>query len=188
MEQLTLNISNNSKVKIIASSAYNFRIELLEEIGKDDLKDILSISQDLSKIYGNHIFIDKNNFKKYFNKNTLPFLARFNGKIIGFIIGVPLEYFKEESWSRYDTNLNKNNTLYTYAFILKKQFRRSGGYAKTLKMIYLNWSKKRKYKFVSGHVQQGISKKFGNKTETIKIFSNWYGTNLSFEYYRRKLN
>ena len=31
MEQLTFNIINKSKVEIIASSAYNFRIELLKE-------------------------------------------------------------------------------------------------------------------------------------------------------------
>ena len=55
-------------------------------------------------------------------------------------------------------------------------------------MIYLNWSKKRKFMFVSGHVKQGISRNFGDKTEIIKIFSNWYGTKIPFEYYRRKLN
>ena len=188
MEQLTLNISNNSKFEVIASSAYNFQIELIKEIGKNDLKDILDISNDLSKVYGNHIFIDKNNIMKYFNKKTLPFVARFNGKIIGFIIGVPLEYFSQESWCRHDINLNKNNTLYTYAFIIKKQFRKSGGYAKTLKMIYLNWSKKRNFKFVSGHVKQEIVKNFGKKAEIIKIFSNWYGTNITFAYYRRILH
>ena len=77
--------------------------------------------------------------------------------------------------------------MYTYAFIITKQFRKSGGYAKTLKMIYLNWAKKKGFKFVSGHVSQGISKNFGNKTEIIKIFSDWYGTNIPFEYYRRNI-
>ena len=187
MEQLTLNIANNSKVKVIASSAYNFKIELLEKLGKNDLDDILRISNELSEIYGNHIFIDNQNIKKYFNSKTLPFLARYNNKIIGFIIGVPLEYFKNESWSKYDINFGKNNTIYTYAFIINKTYRKSGGYAKTLKKIYINWAKKRNYKFVSGHVAQGISKNFGNNTEIIKIFSNWYGTKISFEYYRRSL-
>ena len=187
MEQLTLNIINKSKVKIIASSAFNFRIELLEKLGKDDLPYILEIANELSEIYGNHILINKKNIHKYFNKKTVPFLARYNEKIIGFIIGVPIEHFKNESWCRYDNNLGKNNTLYTYAFIITKQFRKSGGYAKTLKMIYLNWAKKKGFKFVSGHVAQGISKNFGNKTEIIKIFSDWYGTNIPFEYYRRNI-
>ena len=187
MEQLTLNIINKSKVKIIASSAFNFRIELLEKLGNDDLPYILEIANELSEIYGNHILINKKNIHKYFNKKTLPFLARYNEKIIGFIIGVPIEHFKNESCCRYDNNLGKNNTLYTYAFIITKQFRKSGGYAKTLKMIYLNWAKKKGFKFVSGHVAQGISKNFGNKTEIIKIFSDWYGTNIPFEYYRRNI-
>ena len=53
MEQLTLNIINKSKVKIMASSAYNFRIELLKEIGKDDFPTILKIAKEFNKIY-NH--------------------------------------------------------------------------------------------------------------------------------------
>jgi len=187
MEQLTLNIANKSKSKIIASSAYNFRIELLEEIGKEDIPDILKISKDLSEIYGQHIFIDEKNIVKYFNNKTLPFLARYNNEIIGFIIGVPIEYFKEDAWSRYDINLNKNNTLYTYAFIIKKNFRKYGGYAKTLKMIYINWAKKRGYKYVTGHVTQGITGEFSGKIEIIKLFSNWYGTKQAFEYYRRTI-
>ena len=187
MEQLTFNIINKSKVKIIASSAYNFRIELLKELGKDDLPYILKISNEFADIYNNHNLINDKNITKYFNKNTLPFLARHNNEIIGFIIGVPLEHFKNESWCRYDVNLGKNNTIYTYAFILTKKHRKSGGYAKTLKMIYLNWAKKQGYKYVSGHVAKGITKKFGNKTEVIKIFTEWYGTNITFEYYRRNL-
>ena len=162
-------------------------LKLLEKLGKNDLDDILRISNELSEIYGNHIFIDNQNIKKYFNSKTLPFLARYNNKIIGFIIGVPLEYFKSEGWCRYDTNLGKNNTLYTYAFIIDKKYRKSGGYAKTLKMIYINWAKKRGYKYLSGHVAQGISKNFGGKIEIIKNFPNWYGTKMSFEFYRRNL-
>ena len=98
----------------------------------------------------------------------MPFLARYNSKIIGYIIGVPLEHFKLESWSRYDTNLDKKNTLYTYAFIIEKKYRKIGGYGKTLKMIYLNWSKKKGYKYVSGHVKQGAAKSFGENIEIVK--------------------
>ena len=54
-------------------------------------------------------------------------------------------------------------------------------------MIYLNWAKKRGYKYVSGHVMQGLSKKFSKNTEIIKIFPNWYGLNSPYEYYRRLL-
>ena len=49
MEQLTLNIINKSKVEIMASSAYNFRIELLKEIGKDDLPTILKFQMSSEK-------------------------------------------------------------------------------------------------------------------------------------------
>ena len=82
-----------------------------------------------------------NNIHKYFNSKTLPFFARYKGKVIGYIIGIPIENFKSESWARYDTNLGKNNTLYTYAYIMKKKYRRVGGYSKTLKRIYTDHAK-----------------------------------------------
>ena len=36
MEQLLLKMDDTSDVKVLASSAYNFRIELVRKIGKDD--------------------------------------------------------------------------------------------------------------------------------------------------------
>ena len=187
MEQLKLNIIDTSEVKIIASSAYNFRIELIINLGKNDLDSIFSISNDLAQIFNNSFLLNEKNISKYFNKNTLPFIARYKGEIIGYIIGVPLHFFKDESWARYDQNIKKNNTIYTYAFIMKQKYRNVGGYAKTLKKIYLNWSKKNGFKYVTGHVKQGISQNFKGTVEIIKIFPNWYGTNLPFEFYRRTL-
>mgnify|MGYP006085539461 FL=1 len=187
MEQLTLNITDKSRIRIIASSAYNFNIELVEKLGKDDSIQLIQLSKDLEEYFDNNFLLTEKNITKYFNKKTFPFLARLKGEIIGYIIGVPLEYFEQESWSRYDTNLNKNNTVYTYAFVIKKKYRRIGGYGKTLKKIYLNWIKKNGYIYNTGHVSQGISKKFSNKSEVIKIFQNWYGAKSPFEYYRRPL-
>ena len=188
MEQLSLNISYESKVEIIASSAFNFRIELVEKLGADDFDAIFEISKDLAEIFGNKFLLTESNIFKYFNEDTLPFVARYKGTIIGYIIGVPIEKFQQESWARYDINLGRDNTLYTYAFIVNKKFRKMGGYSKTLKRIYLNWAKKKNYKYVSGHVIQGHSSKFSKKkTEIIKIFPNWYNSHLSFEYYRRIL-
>ena len=60
-------------------------------------------------------FIDRlNMFTKSGNMEDIE----FNDKIIGFIIGVPLEIFSEESWSHYDINLGKKNTIYSYIFIV----------------------------------------------------------------------
>ena len=186
MGQLTLNITEESDVKVIASSAFNFRVELVLQIGHDDLNDIFDISRDLADIFDNNFLLDENNVHKYFNSKTLPFFARYKGKVIGYIIGIPIENFKSESWVRYDNNFGENNTLYTYAYIMKKKYRKMGGYSRTLKRIYINWAKKQNYKFVSGHVKQGLSKNF-KKSEVIKIFNNWYKSNSPFEYYRREL-
>ena len=187
MEQLTLGIIEKSKVRVIASSAYNFRIELVEKIGKDDVPQLVEVSEELANIFGKQSRLSKSNIKKYFNENTLPFIARVKGTIIGYIIGVPLEHFKNESWTHFDVNLGRNNTIYTYAFVVKEKYRKKGGYAKTLKRIYINWSRKRGYSYVTGHVEKGIAKKFSQNTDIVKTFPEWYGLKTPFEYYRRPL-
>ena len=187
MGQLTLNITQESELKVIASSAYNFRIELVLKIGKNDFSDIFEVSKDLAEIFDNNFLINEKNIHKYFNEATMPFFARYKGEVIGYIIGAPIENFNLESWVRYDKNLGKKNTIYTYAFVMNKKYRKMGGYSKTLKRVYINWLKKQNYKYVTGHVKQGLSKKFGNKIEIIKIFNNWYSSNSAFEFYRREL-
>ena len=175
-----------SEVQIIASSQYSFKIELILDIGKEDIPDLIETSKGLVDIFGEHALLNQNNIYKYFSKETLPFIARYKGTIIGYIIGVPLEKFSQESWSHFDTNLNKNNTLYTYAFVIRKKFQGKNGYAKTLKKIYLNWAKKREYKYISGHVSYGICQKF-KKTELVKTFPIWYDAKTPFDYYRRTI-
>tara|TARA_B100000029_G_scaffold142542_1_gene137750 strand:+ start:7557 stop:8120 length:564 start_codon:yes stop_codon:yes gene_type:complete len=187
MEQLFLNIGQNSDIQVIASSAYNFRIELVKKVGKDDIANLIEVSSGMANIYGKQALLNKSNIPKYFNNKTLPFVARYKGEIIGYIIGVPLEYFKKDSWAHFDINLGKENTLYTYAFVMNQKFQKKGGYAKTLKKIYINWAKKQKYKYITGHVAQGIAKRFSNNTEIVKVFLNWYGLKTPFEYYRRPL-
>ena len=118
MEQLLLKMDEKSEVKVIAASAFNFRIELVKKVGKDDIPELIDISHCMADRFGSQALLTKTNIPKYFNSETLPFLARLKGKIIGYIIGVPLEYFKQESWSHFDVNLGKKNTLYTYAFLI----------------------------------------------------------------------
>ena len=183
-KQLNLNILEQTDSEVIASSMNNFKIELIHKIGQNDLKDLVETSQDLVEIFGEHALLSERNIQKYFNDDTLPFIARYNDTIIGYIIGVPLENFKEESWSHFDTNLYKNNTLYTYAYVLRKKYQKRNGYAKTLKRIYINWAKKRDYKYVSGHVKQNIMKNFSN-AQIIKTFPVWYDAKYPFDYYRK---
>ena len=187
MEQLLLKMDDASEVKVIAASAYNFRIELVKKVGKDDIPALIQISNCMADRFGKQALLTKTNIPKYFNAETLPFIARFKGEIIGYIIGVPLEYFKQESWAHFDINLGKKNTLYTYAFVVNTKYRGKGGYGKTLKRIYINWAKKQKYAYVTGHVEQGIANRFSKGTEIVKVFSDWYGLEVPFEYYRRPL-
>ena len=181
------NIKEESSSQIIAKSNQNVTIELIKEVGRKDRDSIIEISNSLSLFFGNKSIINNNNISKYFNKETFPFILRYRNDIISFIIGVPTEFFKDEAWVHYDINIGNENTLYTYAFLMKKKFHRKGGYSKTLKQVYINWAKKKGYKYITGHVQQGISKKFKGETEIIKIFNSWYGQEKSFEYYRRTI-
>ena len=182
------NISeSDSKIELIAESSNGLRFELIEQIGLLDSIQIIDLCKELHAFYGENALIDKNNIKKYFNRRTFPFVARLNNKIIGFIIGVPLEIFSNESWSQCDTNLGKKNTIYTYMFLVSSKYHKKFGYSKLLKMIYINWCKKQNFKFVTGHVKSGIAKKFSKDTIIIKIFPKWHDSKFSFEYYRRPL-
>ncbi|MAJ43797.1 MAG: hypothetical protein CMF96_03505 [Candidatus Marinimicrobia bacterium] len=187
MEQLALGILEKSKIKVIAEGLNGFRIELIEKIGSDDIAQLIEVSDELVKKFGESAKLTKSNITKYFNKDTIPFVARQNNKIIGYIIGVPLEYFRKEAWAHYDVNLGLQNTIYTYAFVVKGNFQKRGGYSKSLKRVYLNWVRKRNYKFITGHTELGIAKNFSSNTETVKIFPEWYNSKVSFEYYRRPI-
>tara|TARA_B100002052_G_C15814847_1_gene567684 strand:+ start:136 stop:699 length:564 start_codon:yes stop_codon:yes gene_type:complete len=187
MSEMPINSIQKTQKQILASSNTNFQIELITEIGQEDYLDLIKISKYLVRQFGSQALLTNRNIPKYFNDNTLPFIARQNGTIIGYIIGVPIENFKEEAWAQHDFNMGKNNTLYTYSFVVKEQYQGRGGYAKTLKRIYLNWAVKRNYKYITGHVKQGIAKRFSNDTQIVKTFPEWYGQKTPFEYYRRPL-
>ena len=177
-----------SKVETIASSSH-LKIELFKSIGVDDYSTFIKISEALLEDYGEKAVLTNNSIEKYFNKKgSIPFVARYHKDIIGYIIGVPIESLPLEPWARTDPNFNNFNTLYTYAFVLKKEFH-NNGYAKMLKRVYLNWAKNNdKIKFVTGHVKEGISNKFSGDIKIINTINNWQGTGKKFEYYRRQLN
>ncbi len=175
----------SEKTKIIASSNNTFNIELVEHLGNESINDIITISQDLKKIYGPNSLLDENNIHKYFNEETLPFIARHKNKIIGFIIGAPLEKFNNQSWVQHDDNLNKKNTLYTCAFIFKKEFRKKRGFSKTLKKVYTSWAKKRGFKYITGHVNKNIN--LDGDIKILKEFSRWFDSKEPFIYYRKKI-
>ena len=174
--------------KIIASSG-SFDIELIESLGTADYESLMEISASLAEDYGEKYLLTKNTINKYFNRSgALPIIARFDNKIIGYIIGMPLELLSQEPWARLDKNYGKFNTLYTYAFVIKNDFKKKG-YAKILKKVYISWAKKKEgILYNTGHVKSGISKKFKGQIKIIAEINNWQGTGKIFEYYRRNLD
>ena len=188
MNKTIIQDSSLSEVDEIASSG-NFTIELIKRLGENDYDPLIEISHSLADEYGEKYILNDNTIGKYFNREgSLPIIARFQKKIIGYIIGMPLELLSQEPWSRLDENYGKFNTLYTYAFVIQNKYKKNG-YAKTLKKVYLNWAKKREgIIFSTGHVKKGISSKFKGKIEIINQIENWQGTGETFEYYRRDLD
>jgi GNAT superfamily N-acetyltransferase len=187
MEQLRLSIEPKSKSRVIATSGV-FQIELMDHVDEVDFPQLIEISKHLAKEYGESAILTKSTIHRYFNKpGSLPFIARYRGEIIGFIIGVPLEDLSHEPWARLDENFGKNNTLYTYAFVIMSKYR-GNGYAKMLKRVYLSWAKKREnIRYITGHVRQGVSTRFTGDIKIVNRVDNWQGTGQTFEYYRRDL-
>jgi len=188
MEDLFLQQEPNSRREVIACSG-PFQVELIHYIGTNDYKSLIDISNTLVEEYGSTTKLTPNTIQTYFNRDgSLPFIARHQGIIIGYIIGLPLEILEKEPWARLDINFGKINTIYTYAFVIQKQYKRNG-YAKMLKRIYINWIKKQKnISFITGHVKKGISARFTGKISVIDQTKNWQGTGIIFEYYRRELD
>ena len=178
---------NESKCRIIASSG-RFQIELMGIAGVKDFSPLIKISEALAQEYGPVAILTPNTIQTYFNRDdSLPFIARYDDEIIGYIIGVPLESLSKEPWARLDSNFGKQNTLYTYAFVIQNQYK-GNGYAKMLKRVFLSWAKKRKQtEHITGHVVNGISARFTGDIKIVNRIDNWQGTGKSFEYYRRDL-
>ena len=182
------NSENSSKTKIIASTNV-FQIEKVEKVGREDYPQLIEISLHLAKEYGRQAVLTKNTIQKYFNtEKSLPFIARYQDEIIGYIIGIPLEELRQESWAVNDENFGKYNTLYTYAFVIMEKYK-SNGYARMLKRVYLSWSQKRSnIKYVTGHVITGTSNVADKNMTIISRIDDWQGTKKSFEYYRRSFD
>ena len=178
----------NSVTQVIASSG-SFQIELVEHAGSNDNETLIKVSESLAKEYGPAARLTENTIQKYFNrKGTLPFIARDQGEIVGYMIGVPLEMLSREPWARLDTSFNKNNTIYTYAFVVEKNSKGTGC-AKILKRVFLNQTKKQENILnVTGHVRKGIAARFKGDIDIVDRIDNWQGTGKIFEYYRRKLH
>ena len=47
-EQLTLEIAEKTRSRIIASSSLNFQIELMEHVGEEDIPQLILISEPVS--------------------------------------------------------------------------------------------------------------------------------------------
>ena len=182
------NPENSSKTKIIASTNV-FQIEKVEKVGREDYPQLIEISLHLAKEYGRQAVLTKDTIQKYFNtEKSLPFIARYQNEIIGYIIGIPLEELRQESWAVNDKNFGKYNTLYTYAFVIMEKYK-SNGYARMLKRVYLSWAQKRSnIKYVTGHVVTGTSNITDKNMTVISRIDDWQGTKKSFEYYRRSFD
>ena len=188
MTKTESNKKQASVTKVIASSG-SFKIELIDKIGSLDSPSLIEISKSLAKEYGQKSILTEKTIEIYFNRDgALPFVARFQDHIIGYIIGLPLESLSQNPWARLDENYGKFNTIYTYAFVIKNEYK-GNGYAKILKKVYLNWAKKRgEIFYITGHVKLGISSKFTGDIKIINQIENWQGTGKIFEYYRRNLD
>jgi hypothetical protein len=136
---------SETQSRILASTPDGISIELVEHLGEAEYGNIVKISETLVDNFGSNARFNRNSIKKYFNyPKTFPFIIRYKGAIEGFIVGSPIENFAKEDWVQFDENLGKGNTIYTYAFVVKKD-RRNLGIAKMLKRVYQNTLRRKGY-------------------------------------------
>jgi hypothetical protein len=175
---------SETQSRVLASTPDGISIELVEHLGEAEYGKIVKISETLVDNFGSNARFNRSSIKKYFNyPKTLPFIIRYKDNIEGFIVGSPIENFAKEDWAQYDDNLGKGNTIYTYAYVVKKD-KRNMGIAKMLKRVYQNTLKRKGYLYMSGHVMEGVSLHFTIKSHVVRKFDNWNNTGYAFEYYR----
>ncbi len=175
---------SETQKRVLATTPNGIAIELIEHLGEAEFGKIIKISESLVDNFGEHVRFNRGSISKYFNyPKTLPFIVRYKDEIEGFIVGIPLENFAKEEWASCDDNLGKGNTIYTYAFIVRKELRHLG-LSKMLKRVFQNTIKRKGFRFVTGHVLEGVSAKFTKKCHVVKKFDNWNDTGYTFEYYR----
>lgn len=175
---------SETKSRVLATNPSGISVELVEQLGESEYSKIVKISETLTEKFGKNARFNRSTVKKYFNyPKTLPFIIRYKNEIEGFIIGVPLENFIDDEWSKCDENLGKGNTIYTYAYVVKEDHRHLG-IAKMLKRVYQNTLKRKGYIYVTGHVIENVALHFTKDTHVISKFKNWNNTGYTFEYYR----
>ena len=82
MKNKYINECHESKTRLMAVSG-PFQIELMDYVGTNDYKYLIEISKTLVKEYGEIALLTPNTIQTYFNKkNSLPFIARFQGEIV----------------------------------------------------------------------------------------------------------
>lgn len=175
---------SETQSRVLASTPDGISIELVEHLGEAEYGKIVIISETLVDNFGSNARFNRSSIKKYFNyPKTLPFVIRYKNDIEGFIVGSPIENFAKEDWAHYDDNLGKGNTIYTYAYVVKKD-KRNIGIAKMLKRVYQNTLRRKGYLYMSGHVMEGVSLHFTKECHVVRKFDNWNNTGYAFEYYR----
>mgnify|MGYP000141442835 CR=1 FL=1 len=127
MEELDFRPQSESQSNVIAVSG-PFQIELMTRVGSNDYSPLIQISESLIKEYGPSAKLTPNTIQTYFNREgSLPFIARFQGEIIGYIIGVPLELLSQEPWARIDINFGKYTSSTIFARITRMIVANIGG-------------------------------------------------------------
>ena len=69
-EQLTLEIAEKTRSRIIASSSLNFQIELMEHVGEEDIPKLILISEHLVEEFTEDVRLTKTSIAR--RKSNLP--------------------------------------------------------------------------------------------------------------------
>ena len=121
------------------------------------------------------------NLDKYMDyPRTIPIVYRKNGKIIGLIVGVPIEnYHGDDTFP--DPDMNKRNTVYTIVF----QYNDSK-IAKQLESEYLVYLKRHNIKSESRHMRLSWTK--GTDFEQLEVFDEWRVGGSKICYCKRRID
>ena len=107
-------------------------------------------------------------------------LNDINGRVIGFVKGGPLEYYKLRRGTS-EENFGQKNTIFLERINIKTGYwGESGGH--NLRMKFLTEARRNGYKFVTGYVHRDVLIRRINNGEPIRIIQKYDPDKL--DYYR----
>jgi len=117
-------------------------------------------------------------------EDSVFLVAKMNDSIVGYVAGAGLEQFGDIPGTKQDPHFGVGDTVYLESFAVLGDYQGKGIGRQLIKAFLLR-TKKKNFRFVSGHMHEGFAQRW--RGISLQQFQDYYQTGQVFEYFRREL-